>query len=142
MDYRDVTKRIINNRNTNPLRPIYNWNYADNMKSFGPIEGNYPSIYSKYLYKIPFNLNNRDIEGSNVGSKNRILKFNGSNNSYNTLNIRSAQGGTVARGIITNRHINPIAPKYKYLGHSEISSIDNNPYNTGYNSTGHYDKNN
>jgi hypothetical protein len=46
------------------------------------------------------------------------------------------------RGIITNRHINPLAPKYKYLGHSEISSIDNNPYNIGFNSEDHYDKRN
>lgn len=142
MDYRDVTKKIINNRNTNPLRPIYNWKYADNMKSFGPIEGNYPSTYSKYIYKMPFILNNKDIEGSNVGSKNRILKFNGSNRSYSTLDIRGAQGGTLPRGIITNRHINPIAPKYKYLGHSEISLIDNNPYNAGFSSAGHYDKKN
>ena len=142
MDYRDVTKKIINNRNTNPLRPIYNWSYVDNMKNYGPIEGNYPSVYSKYLYKTPFNLNNRDIEGTNVGSKNHILKFNGSNSSYSTLDIRGAQGDTVMRGIITNRHINPLAPKYKYLGHSEISLIDNNPYNTGFNSAGHYDKSN
>ena len=142
MDYRDITKKILNNRNTNPLRPIYNWKYADNTKSFGPIEGNSPSVYSKFLYKMPFNLNNYDIEGSNVGSKNHILKFNGSNCSYSTLDIRGAQGDTVMRGIITKRHIDPLAPKYEYLGHSEISSINNNPYNTGFNSAGHFDKKN
>ena len=142
LDYRDVTNIYKNFRNTNPLRPIYNWSYVDNSKSFGPIDGNYPLVYSKYLYKTPFNLNNKDIEGANTGSKNRYLKFNGTNYSYNTKDIRGAQSNTVARGIITSRHTNPVSPKYQYLGHSEIPNIENNPYHTGFKSTGHYDKNN
>ena len=140
LDYRDVTNQKINYRNTNPLRPIYNWSYADNTKSFGPIDGNYPLVYSKYLYKTPFILNNKDIEGSNTGSKNRILKYKSKNFSYSTKDIKGAQSDTVIRGIITNRHINPISPQYKYLGHSEIVNLDNNPYNTGFKSTAHYNK--
>ena len=132
LDYRDVTTKNINHRDTNPLRPIYNWSYVDDKKSFGPIDGNYPLVYSKYLYKKPFNLSNKDIEGSNIGSKNRYKKFHGTNYSYNTRDINGAQSNTIARGIITTRHINPIVPKYKYLGHSEIPDIDNNPYNIGF----------
>ena len=142
MDYRDVTNDYQNFRNTNPLRPIYNWSYVDNTKSFGPIDGNYPLVYSKYLYKTPFNLSNTDIEGSNTGSKNKYIKFHGTNYSYNTRDIKGAQSNTVARGIITSRHINPIAPKYKYLGHSEIPNIENNPYHTGFKSTEHFNKKN
>ena len=142
LDYRDVSNSYKNFRNTNPLRPIYNWSYFDNTKSYGPIDGNYPLVYSKYLYKTPFNLNNKDIEDSNTGSKNRYLKFHGTNYSYNTKDIKGAQSGTIARGIITNRHINPISPKYKYLGHSEIPFFENNPYHTGFRSTGHYNKKN
>ena len=89
-------------------------------------------VYSKYLYKKPFNLSNKVIEGSNIGSKNRYKKFHGTNYSYNTRDINGAQSDTIARGIITTRHINPIVPKYKYLGHSEIPNIDNNPYNIGF----------
>lgn len=129
MDYRDVTKNNLNYRNTNPLKPIYNWNYSDKLKIYGPIEGNNPSCFSKYMIKNPFNLTNKDIEGTNPGSKNKILKFNGSNNCYNTQDIIGAQRDTLKKGIVTKRNINPIYPKYKYLGHSEISGIDNNPYN-------------
>ena len=131
MDYRDVTNNFISHRNTNPLRPIYNWIYADDKKCFGPIDGNYPLVYNKFLYKNPFNLTNKDIDDSNTGSKNRYTKFHGTNYSYNTRDIKGAQGDTLSRGIITTRHINPIVPKYKYLGHSEIPNIDNNPYYTG-----------
>ena len=135
LDYRDVTKQRAHFRNTNPLRPLYDWSYVDNTKSFGPIDGNYPLVYSKFVYKNPFILNNKDIEGSNTGSKNRILKFRSKNYSYMTKDIIGAQSGTVIRGIKSNRHINPLFPKYKYLGHSEISFLDNNPYNAGYKST-------
>ena len=142
LDYRDVTNQTINHRNTNPLRPIYNWSYVDDKKCFGPIDGNSPLVYSKYLYKNPLNLTNKDIEGTNTNSKNRYMKFHGTNYSYNTRDIKGAQGDTIARGIITNRHINPIVPKYKYLGHSEIPNIDNNPYFKGFQSPGHYNKKN
>ena len=141
LNYGDVTNTFINHRNTNPLRPIYNWSYVDDKKCFGPIDGNYPLVYSKYLYKNPFNLTNKDIDDSNTGSKNRYTKFHGTNYSYNTKDIEGAQGDTLSRGIITTRHINPIVPKYKYLGHSEIPNIDNNPYFAGFQSSGHYGKN-
>jgi hypothetical protein len=140
LDYRDVTNQRAHFRNTNPLRPLYDWSYVDNTKSFGPIDGNYPLVYSKFIYKNPFILNNKDIEGSNTGSKNRILKFRGKNYSYTTKDIKGAQSGTVIRGIKSNRHINPLLPKYKYLGHSEISFFDNNPYNAGYRSTANLNK--
>lgn len=39
------------------------------------IEGNKPSVYSKYVNPDPFNLNNRDIEGSQAGTLNRMNKF-------------------------------------------------------------------
>lgn len=140
LDYRDVTNKFENHRNTNPLRPIYNWSYVDDKKCFGPIDGNYPLVYSKYLYKNPFNLSNKDIDDSNTGSKNRYTKFHGTNYSYNTRDIKGAQGDTFSRGIITTRNTNPLVPKYKYLGHSEIPNIDNNPYFTGFQSPGHYGK--
>ena len=130
MDYRDVTNICAKHRNTNPLRPIYNWKYVDNSKCFGPIDGNSPLVYSNYLYKNPFNLTNKDIEGSNTGSKNRYTKFHGTNYSYNTSDIIGAQENTIARGIITNRHLNPLCPKYNYLGQREIANFENNPYNT------------
>ena len=79
MDYRDVTKNENKYRNTNPLKPQYNWSYIDDKKILGPIDGNAPLVYGKYLYKNPFNLNNKDIEGSNTGSKYPIYKYKGNN---------------------------------------------------------------
>ena len=43
-------------RNTNPLRPLYNWRYTEDKKILGPIEGNVPLVYSKYYVISPFNL--------------------------------------------------------------------------------------
>ena len=140
LDYRDVTKQTIRHRNTNPLRPLYKWSYVDDKKCFGPIDGSFPLVNSKYLYKNPFILTNKDIEDSNTNSKNRYMKFHGTNYSYNTRDIKGAQGDTASRGIITNRHTNPIVPKYKYLGYSEILNNDNNPYCTGFQSSGHSNK--
>ena len=128
MDYRDVTKNKIIYRNTNPLRPQYKWNYTEDKKILGSIDGNAPLVYGKFLYKNPFNLRTKDIEGSNTGSKCPILKYKGNTYYLKTKDIYGAQGDTLIRGIITKRHINPINPKYQYLGHSEIQNIDNNPY--------------
>ena len=34
LDYRDVTTKNLNYRNTNPLSPIYNWSYVNDKKKF------------------------------------------------------------------------------------------------------------
>jgi hypothetical protein len=128
MDYQDVTKNKIIYRNTNPLRPQYKWTFIEDNKLLGPIEGNYPLVYSKYIYRNPFNLSTKDIDGANTGSKCPILRYKGNTFYLNTKDINGAQGDTLIRGIITKRHINPITPVYQYLGHSEIQNIDNNPY--------------
>ena len=132
MDYRDVTKNKSICRNTNPLMPRYNWNYTEDRKILGPIDGNAPLVYGKFIYKNPFNLLTKDIEGTDVGGKYPIYKFKGNTYYLKTKDIYGAQGDTLIRGIITKRHTNPISPKYQYLGHSEIENIDNNPYFIGF----------
>ena len=128
MNYQDVTKTKIIHRNTNPLRPQYKWSYIEDKKLLGPIDGNIPIVYSKYMYRNPFNLNTKDIEGANTGSTYPILRYKGNTFYLNTKDIEGAQGDTLIRGIITKRNINPITPVYQYLGHSEIQNMDNNPY--------------
>lgn len=54
--YRDIINQTINKRNANPLRLIYKWSYADDKKSFTLIDGNYPLVYCKYLYKYHINI--------------------------------------------------------------------------------------
>ena len=132
MDYRDVTNADFQTkRNTNPLNPFYEMNFVDGSKvKFGPIEKNRPVVGSLYMYKIPFNLKIDDIEGSNIGSKNKIKKFQGNNYCYNINDIQGAQNGTLLKGISTKRKTNPLRPKYKYLGEEELKGYYvNNPYN-------------
>ena len=71
-----------------------------------------------------------DIEGSKVGSKNRINKFQ---SAYDTnLNVHDVPGaivGSLKKGIVTQRNTNPINPNYKYIGDSDIGPTNiNNPY--------------
>ena len=123
MDYNDVTKiKEKSKRNINPLIPLYNWKYpVNNMRyNVGPIEGNSPNPYSKYKYENSFNLRNDDIEGTNPGSKNIFKKFKGSNSCLNIGDISGAIHGSLKKGIITKRMINPVSPKYKYPGENEL----------------------
>ena len=125
MDYNDIYKIVHKSkRNTNPLMPIYNWKYPiNNMRySVGPIEGNFPSPFSKYKYINPFNLRNDDIEDSNPGSKNKFKKYKGSNSCLNIKDINKAFHGSLLKGIDTKRNTNPLAPKYKYLGEEELKN--------------------
>ena len=131
MDYRDVTNtEFQSNRITNPLNPFYTMNFVDGTKvKFGPIEKNKPLVGSSFMYRVPFNLKVDDIEGSNIGSKNRYKKFKGQNYCYNINDIPGAQSGTLLKGISTKRITNPLRPKYKYLGEEELKGYwENNPY--------------
>ena len=132
MDYRDVTNTDFQTkRSTNPLDPFYKMNFVDgSMVKFGPIEGSKPLVGSKYMYKVPLNLKVDDIEGSNIGSKNKYKRFMGNNYCYITNDILGAQSGTLLKGISTKRMTNPLWPKYKYLGEEELKGYyANNPYN-------------
>ena len=128
MDYKDVYKK--NNkstRNINPLMPIYNWKYSINNLRYkvGFIEGSTSNAFSKYKYINPFNLRNDDIEDSNSGSKNKYKKFKGSNSCLNIRDIYGATHGSLLKGISTKRNLNPLYPKYKYLGEIEIKNENN-----------------
>ena len=130
IDYRDVYKdeymKTIKepsdkSKIRNPLDPIYYLGFINGDKeTHGPIEGNKPSVFSKYHYQPPFNLRNDDILGSNPGSKNYMNKFNGMNYIYTSQDIIGAQPSTLRRGIETKRRVNPLRPKYNYLGAEEI----------------------
>jgi hypothetical protein len=128
MDYKDVYKK--NNkstRNTNPLMPIYNWKYSINniRYSVGFIEGSTSKALNKYKYINPINLRNDDIEDSNSGSKNKHKKYKDSNSCLNIRDIYGATHGSLLKGIFTKRNLNPLYPKYKYLGEIEIKNENN-----------------
>lgn len=101
-----------------------NWKYPVNNLRYrlGSIEGSSSNVFSKYKYINPFNLRNDDIENPNSGSKNKYKKFKGSNSCLNIRDIYGAKHGSLLKGISTNRNLNPLYPKYKYLGENEIKN--------------------
>ena len=132
IDYRDVTNTDFQTtRETNPLDPFYTMKFVDGTKSkFGPIEKSKPQVGSMYMYKPPLNLKLDDIQGTDIGSKNNYRRFQGKNFCYDISDIIGAQSGTLLKGISTKRKTNPLRPKYKYLGETELKGYyENNPYN-------------
>ena len=105
-------------------------NFVDGTKNkFGPIEKSKPQTGYKYIFRVPFNLKVDDIEGSNIGSKNKIKNFKSKNFCYDISDIKGSKSGTLLKGIFTKRKTNPLCPKYKYLGNEELKgSYDNNPF--------------
>ena len=135
MEYSDISKiKEKSQRTINPLNPIYNWKYPiNNMRyNVGPIEGNSSNVFNKYKYKNPFNLRNDDIEGTNPGSKNKYKKFKSANSCLNIRDISGAIHGSLKKGISTKRMVNPVSPKYQFLGEKE-SKIESNLKNNNNN---------
>lgn len=94
------------------------------------IEGSKPQTIYPFNYPVAYNLKVDDIDGSNVGSKNRINKFHSVYDcNLNVKDVPGAEVGSLKKGIVTQRNTNPINPKYKYIGDSEIGLTNsNNPY--------------
>lgn len=93
----------------------------------GQIEKSKPQTVYPYVYGKPFNLETKDIDGSDVGSKNRINKFKSNDYNLGTKDIGGAQAGTHRKGITTERSVNPLNPDYKMPGYKELG-VDYNPY--------------
>ena len=131
IDYTDVTNtEFKSKRNTNPLDPFYTMKFVDGSKNkFGPIEKSKPQTGYQYIFKVPFNLKVDDIEGSNIGSKNKMKNYRSKNFCYDISDIKGSKSGTLLKGIYTERRTNPLCPKYKYLGSEELKGFyENNPY--------------
>ena len=90
IDYTDVTNADFkSSRNTNPLDPFYVMSFVDGTQNkFGPIEKSKPHTGYQYIFKVPFNLKVDDIEGSNIGSKNKIKNFTSKNFCYDISDIK------------------------------------------------------
>jgi hypothetical protein len=94
------------------------------------IEHSKPETIYPYNYPYPYNLKVDDIDGCQVGSKNRINKFQSQfEYNLNTKDIPGALAGSLKKGIVTERNTNPINPKYKYIGGVELGNkFENDPY--------------
>lgn len=53
----------------------------------GKIEGSIPAKYPKFINNDPFNLNVRDIDGTQAGSRNKFNKFVSSDNNMRVDDI-------------------------------------------------------
>jgi hypothetical protein len=121
IDYSDLTRDIFKTkRNTNPLDPIYGFKKNEDIFKYGPIEKSKPQTNSPFFYQPILNLKLDDIQGTNVGSKNKINKFNGNNYELITHDIKGCNVGSLKKGIVTQRCTNPLAPEYQYLGATEF----------------------
>ena len=122
IDYSDLTIDIFKTRrNTNPLDPIYGFKKNADIFKYGPIEKNKPMTQYPYFYQPSLNLKVNDIEGSNIGSKNRINKFRGNDYELTTQDIQGCCVGSLKKGIVTKRCTNPLTPDYQFLGAKELS---------------------
>ena len=64
-----------------------------------------------------------DIKGTNIGSKNKINKFNSNNYELTTQDIKGCNVGSLKKGIVTQRCTNPLMPEYQYLGEKELQGF-------------------
>lgn len=126
-DVKDINEYRIfkTNRRTNPLNPEYK--FQNN--TIGKIEKNVPKLLHKHIQKeIQYNLDTKDIEGSKPSSTQQWNLIRNSKTVKNILNnndIPSTRPGSLKKGINTNRIINPLNPKYKYLTNLN-KSLSNN----------------
>ena len=123
IDYSDLTIDIFKTRrNTNPLDPIYKKKKNEEIFKYGPIEKSKPQTQYPYFYQPALNLKLDDIKGTNIGSKNRINKFNGNNFELTTHDIKGCNVGSLKKGIVTQRCTNPLMPKYQFPGAKELQN--------------------
>lgn len=129
INYSDVTHDVFKtSRCVNPLDPVYEVKYRNGETYVhGNIEKSKPATVYPYVYNDPFNLKVDDIDGTCSGSKNRINKFTALNQNLNIKDISGAAVGSLKKGIVSNRHTNPIMPNYVLPG-SSLYGNDNNPY--------------
>ena len=129
IDYSDLTRDIFKSkRNTNPMDPIYGFKKNDELFKYGPIEKSKPQTYYPYFYQPSLNMKLDDIKGTNIGSKNKINKFNGSNYGLITQDIKGCNVGSLKKGIVTERCTNPLMPKYQFPGETESQGFKYGEY--------------
>jgi hypothetical protein len=121
IDYSDLTRDIFKSkRNTNPLDPIYGFKKNEEIFKYGPIEKSKPQTQYPFFYQPALNLKLDDIKGTNIGSKNKINKFNGNNYELTTQDIKGCNVGSLKKGIVTQRCTNPLMPNYQFPGAKEL----------------------
>ena len=97
---------------------------------YGMVEKSKPQTDYPFTYPFAYNLKCDDIDGCLVGTKNRINKFQSPYEyNLNIKDIKGTQSGSLKKGIVTERNLNPLHPKYKFLGQQELGTkFENDPY--------------
>jgi hypothetical protein len=91
------------------------------------IDKSKPATIYPYNYPDPYNLKVNDIDGTQIGSTNKINKFIGNDYNLNLRDINGTKAGSKKKGIMTPRQTNPLDPSYVLLGHIELGR-NNNPF--------------
>lgn len=126
-DYSDVTHDVFKTKRcVDPLDPVYEVKYKGGENYIhGHIEGNKSVTFNPFIYADPKNMKLIDIDGTQVGSKNKINKFTGQNYNLQLGDIRGANSGSLKKGIETVRNTNPLNPKYINPGEVELAKNQN-----------------
>lgn len=142
--YNDVyAKKAPSQRVTNPLNPQYmvrdtmttgefpKGKVGEPNSMYGEIPGSRPLGLPKPVQGTR-NLHTADIEGASPNSKNLGNFANFQRRQVRDLmevhDIDGTTCGTVKRGIVTKRAINPLDPAYQIPGNTENTSEINDPY--------------
>lgn len=135
MNYDDVTKdKRVSTRVTDPLNPAYvlrdtmsgdftRAKAGETNQSYGAILGQRPSSCCREVHGQK-GMQTADINGAVTGTKTRGMftwksreHFQQMPKSFNDLPF--CNPSSLKRGIVSNRHINPLDPTYALPGHSE-----------------------
>ncbi|KAL4464775.1 hypothetical protein ABPG74_011336 [Tetrahymena malaccensis] len=127
LDVKDINEflQFKTTRHTNPLNPTYiGQNDQGEKIQYGHIDGSLSRrLHPEESKKVNFNLTTNDIKGAWHGTHTEKFLKRDTRKDFRVTNITKdlpeAQVGSLKKGIITNRHVNPLVPKYQLLGEKE-----------------------
>jgi len=128
-DYHDVyTEKFVSNRHTNPLNPVYEIKNSKEHYLYGSIDKSQPNGFSNYKTRVN-NLTTFDIDGTQIGSKNKYNKLTSNNFNLNVTDIDKTKTGSYQRGIVSLRNTSPLDPIYVLPGKEGVISFDQAIFN-------------
>ena len=123
LNFKDVYgAKEFSKRRTNPLDPRYKLDDVEGKKvvDYADIDGSHPVVFSKFNFsKVNKGNNTDDIVGAQPDTKSAFAKFKIKHKrplKYISEDIIGAHSGTLKKGIITKRCLNPLTPKIPIFG--------------------------
>ncbi|EGR28197.1 hypothetical protein IMG5_181260 [Ichthyophthirius multifiliis] len=111
-------------RHIDPLQPIYLWKIDRDQKpeDYGQIERNQSKKLHQQIQRSYDPNTSQDILGAKASSLFKTIPKN-NNYAYSNADIEGSATNTKQNGIKTQRNINPLDPKYQFLGRTECNNV-------------------